>query len=345
MWKKRLKILLWCLLGCTCMVLLVAAMQAKDRKTCSDVKIDLEETGENVFVDTVEIALVLQQNNAVKGVEMENIPMALIEKELEKNKWVRDAQLFFDNNQLLTVKIAERQPLARVFRQGGKSFYIDTAANVLPLSERHTARVPVFTSFPAGKDTLSSKDSMVLLDVKNIARYIQQDSFWMAQVAQVDITPQHTYEIIPVLGDQVINLGAGDGLDDKFKKLFAFYKQVWGKTGFEKYARIDLQYEGQVVAVKRGVGLPVTDSLGNEINGGTATDSLNLATGTNAHAMAARDSASRGSGHHRAGLHTLPAKAGQKPTKSNVHGKPVAKPGKNNKPAKAVGARRDLNRR
>jgi cell division protein FtsQ len=58
----------------------------------------------------------------------------------------------------------------------------------------------------------------------------------------------------------VIELGNAEDLDDKLNRLFSFYKQVWAKTGFEKYEKIDVQYAGQVVAIRRGEGKPVVDS-------------------------------------------------------------------------------------
>ena len=50
----------------------------------------------------------------------------------------------------------------------------------LPLSDRLSARVPVFTGFP-DKKVYSAKDSLLLTDVKNIATYIKNDPFWMAR--------------------------------------------------------------------------------------------------------------------------------------------------------------------
>lgn len=261
MWKKRLQIVMWCILGCACVVLLVAAIRVKNSKTCSDIQVDIDDRGDKVYINEKDITQILKENNVLKGTSVEAVHLGLIENELEKNAWIKNAQLFFDNNQVLTVRIAERQPVARVFTVQGASFYIDSAGNRLPLSDKFSARVPVFTSFPTDKKVLAGTDSLALQDVKHIAQYIQQDSFWMAQVAQVDITPQHTYEMIPVLGDQVITLGNADNLDRKFKRLMAFYKQVWSKAGFEKYSAVDVQFEGQVVAVKRGVIIPSSDSI------------------------------------------------------------------------------------
>jgi len=297
MWKKWLKISLWCLLGCGCITLLVAAVHVKNGKAISDIIIDIDNHGERIFINEKDIAAVLTKNGVVKGVPVENTHPVLVEAALEENAWIRDAQLFFDNNQVLTVKIAERQPIARVFTVDGASFYIDTAGNRLPLSDKFSARLPVFSSYPSIKKPLTADDSIVVLDVRRMAQYIQQDSFWLAQVGQVDITPQHRYEVIPVLGNQVIKLGNGENLDRKFNRLLAFYKQVWSKAGFEKYETIDVQFEGQVVAAKRGYVAPVADTTtamqrfmaGNTTLTGVNVDSLRATVPARAGTTPARD--------------------------------------------------------
>ena len=252
MWKKRLQISLWVLLGAGTCTLLVAAMQTKERKTCSAVKINIEGAYDHVFVNDKDVTKILLANGAVKGKEISEVALSHIELALEKNAWIKKAELFFDNKQVLHVDIEEREPLARIFTLAGTSFYIDSSSKRLPLSNELSARVPMFTSFPSDKQKLSKPDSLLMEDIKHIAQYIQQDSFFMAQVAQVDITPQKTFEITPVLGDQLIKIGNAEDLEQKFEKLKSFYRQVWAKAGFEKYETIDVQYKDQVVAVKRG---------------------------------------------------------------------------------------------
>src|SRR5689334_6266311 len=252
MWKKWLQISLWSLLGVGTCTLLIAAMQKKDEKACAGIKINIDGAKENVFIDDKDVVAIMKNNGAEKGKEVSAINLRNIEEQLEKNAWIKDADLFFDNNQVLHAKIEEREPIARIFTLSGKSYYIDSSCKMLPLSDERSARVPMFTSFPSDKRILSKPDSLVLQDVKNIAQYINADSFLTAQVAQIDITSQGTYEIIPVLGDQFIRIGDAQDIDEKFGKLKSFYKQVWAKTGFEKYETIDVQYKDQVVATKRG---------------------------------------------------------------------------------------------
>lgn len=215
--------------------------------------INIKGAQQHVFVDKADILNVLSKNNIRTGQILEDINLKSAEEQLEKNPWVKDAELYFDNHQSLHVEIEEREPIARVFTVDGNSFYIDSAGLRLPVNDNATARLIVFTSFPSDKKILSKPDSMVLNDVKQIAQHISADSFMNVQTAQVNITPQRSYEIIPVVGDQVIRLGDAENLDKKFAKLLAFYQQVWSRD-FERYSVIDVQYDGQVVATRRGEG-------------------------------------------------------------------------------------------
>ena len=53
--------------------------------------------------------------------------------------------------------------------------------------------------------------------------------------------------------DGLKELAFGDATDieNKFDRLFAFYKQALPKTGWEKYSSIDLSFRKQIVAKKK----------------------------------------------------------------------------------------------
>ena len=53
----------------------------------------------------------------------------------------------------------EREPVARVFTVAGSTFYIDDELTQLPLSEKFSARLPVFTNFPSDNKVLAKADS------------------------------------------------------------------------------------------------------------------------------------------------------------------------------------------
>src|SRR5258706_11943113 len=125
--KSKIKTIGWSALGLFCVVLLVAAMKSKSSKACKDVVVNIDGAAEHVFVKKADVVNVLSANNIKAGGILSDIDLRKVEEQLEHNTWVKDAQLYFDNRQILHVNIAGREPIARVFTISGNSFYIDSS--------------------------------------------------------------------------------------------------------------------------------------------------------------------------------------------------------------------------
>jgi cell division protein FtsQ len=259
-WKKILIRTVWVIAGIGTIVLLGAAMQKKNQKRCADIKIELTGVDRHMFIDEKDVLDILNAAGAVAGNKLSELNLRAMETVVERNPWVKNAEMFLDNNHFLQVKIEERQPVARVFTLGGSSFYLDSGSMRLPLSEKLSARVPIFTGFPSDKKILAGPDSALLKNIVRLGQYIMADSFWMAQVAQVAITPQSNFELVPVIGDHLVALGNADELDSKFKRLYTFYRKAWLQNGINTYERLDVQYHNQVVAVQKGTTKAKVDS-------------------------------------------------------------------------------------
>jgi cell division protein FtsQ len=259
-WKKRIIQAVWILFGMGGMVLFGAAMVKKNQKNCSGVQIEISGATQHMFMDEKEILEILNLSGKLKGTAIGKINLRGLERLLEKNSWIQNAEMYFDNNQKLQVKVLERQPIARVFVQGGHSFYVDSASLRLPLSDKLSARVPVFTNFPSNKAILAKPDSSLLEGIVKLASFIQTDSFWMAQIAQININPHSKFEVVPLIGDQLIMIGDAELLDKKFSRLKSFYQQALLQQGINTYEKLDLRFENQVVAVRRGTEKAQIDS-------------------------------------------------------------------------------------
>ena len=260
--RKILFISAWSVIGAGVLVLLIAAINHRNTRRCSGYTIDITNKSGSIFIDRTEISKLLSRNTgALKGKPVTEINLSGLEDSIKTNPWIKDAQLYFDHNEMLHVNINGREPAARIFTALGSSFYIDSAAYQLPLSSRGHAEVPVFTGYPSEKISRTGADSALTFQVKNLCQFLAHDSFWMAQVQQVDILPGGRFELVPLVGSHLIDLGNADGLDKKFSKLFIFYKDVLQKVGFNKYRKIDLQFEGQVVATRNGGNIPKVDSI------------------------------------------------------------------------------------
>jgi cell division protein FtsQ len=233
--------------------LLVAANSKARARTCKGVAVSINNGGDRIYVEKEDVLKTIEKTahgsivNKLTGA----INLASLEKNLEANPWIRDAELYFDTKDILHVTVSERVPVARVFTTAGNSFYIDSAGYQMPLLEVFSARLPVVTDFTAAK-RLKAADSVLLQETKQVVGAISADPFWSAQVGQIDITPDRKFELIPVLGSHVIRLGNGNDVGAKLARLMVFYKQVMPKAGLAKYSALDVQFDGQVVAVRRG---------------------------------------------------------------------------------------------
>lgn len=261
--KQVLFITLWVIIAGAVTILSIAAIRVKREKTCKGFVIYVNGSRENErFIDKKSLVDILTQKGteALKGRVTREFDLQHMESRLEKHKWVRDAELFFDNNQVLQVKIIERVPVARVITSSGNSFYIDSSCARLPLTEKLPARVPVFTGFPSDKLVLKPADKLLISEIKSVGTYLLKQPFWMAQVAQIDITNDRKFEMIPTIGNHVIEFGNGVDCEKKFNRLLIFYKQVLSRAGMERYARLNVQYDRQVIGVRNNF-LSKTDSL------------------------------------------------------------------------------------
>lgn len=246
---------LWLLAGAGLVVLLVAAMNSRKEETCSGINIRINGKSEGTwFVSEKEIkqALTGDSRNRIKGRPVKSFNLELLESRLEKEVWVRDAELYFDNAGVLRVKVEEREPVARIFTTMSGSFYIDSSGHKLPLSDRLSVKLPVFTGFPGDDGKVRSpREKKLIGEIISLSGYLAKDPFWSAQISQVDITPSFRFEMVPTVGTHVIEFGDGGAIEEKFNKLMIFYRQVLAKGGMEKYERIKVQFDRQVIGVKK----------------------------------------------------------------------------------------------
>jgi cell division protein FtsQ len=261
--RKILFTLLWFVVGVSGLLLLVAAVRSKNDKICKGIEIEISGVNNNFFIDKADVLAIIKKDAGgnPEGRIISAFNLREVENNLKKNVWIKNAELFFDNNEILRVEINEREPVARIFSADGKSFYIDSSSMVLPLSDKFSARLPVFTGFSGKLELLSKADSNLIIGIRELSMALEADSFLMAMIDQVDITQQRNFELIPKIGNQLIVFGTAEDVTEKLYKLRLFYKAVITKIGWSKYSVINLQYKNQVVAKIKDAEDKTSDSL------------------------------------------------------------------------------------
>lgn len=253
----------WGMLFTGIIVLLVAAVRNNSNRRCKGLEVSITGVDEKIFIDEDEVKKVIIRSvgSSVEGKPVSEFDLHAIEKSLKRDTWVKEAKLFFDNNEMFRVKVVQREPVARIFTRSGYSFYVDNSLVMLPLSDLFSARVPVFTGFPADQKVLRSRDSLLLRDIRDLSVKINGDSVISAMIEQVDITPGNEFEMIPKLGEQVILFGDASDAEQKFSRMLLFYREMLSKGRLNRYSRISLKFKDQVVATVKGMEDVSADSV------------------------------------------------------------------------------------
>lgn len=115
---------LWASISAGIIVLLVAAVTKERKQKCTGLEISIKGVNNNFFVDKTDILAAINQyiDGSPVGQPTSLLDLKSLEEDLSKNIWIKKCQLFFDNNAMLHVNIAEREPEARVFTSSGNSF-------------------------------------------------------------------------------------------------------------------------------------------------------------------------------------------------------------------------------
>ena len=246
--RKIIQALVTVLLLTACVLATISAAKIQNKKTIRSINVTIKNEQTCHFIDKQEVEKMLleQRHIDLKSTTIQKIDLRQMEQILLANPWIENAQVFVDNNRVLNVNVQQRIPAIRIFQQNGDSYYIDASLHRLPLSENYTHYSMLFTNVPELKD--DSVGTVLKVKMLRLADFIQQSSFWNAQVAQVTVNDDKNFELTTVLGNQRILIGDTTALKEKMANVFAFYQHIINKIGWDKYEVIDARFSNQIVA-------------------------------------------------------------------------------------------------
>jgi cell division protein FtsQ len=225
------------------------ASSRQNEKICEKISIKIDNEYNNYFIGDKEIKSLLTREGErnLEGISHSKIDLKNLEKRIESNKFVKEADVYKGLDGNIHVYVKQSRPIARIINTG-QDVYVDTEGNILPLSDRYTARVLPITK----SAQIKSLDKGFFQDSLGIAyldllRFIENDAFWKAQLAQMHIDNDGKVSFLPQVGEHSIEFGKPVEFDRKFKKLMIFYKEVLPIMGWEKYKRVNIEYEDQII--------------------------------------------------------------------------------------------------
>ena len=232
-------------------VLIAFTERMKKEVRVAEIRIAIENIYENHYLDEKDVMKLMRLNaENLRGASLSKLNFSQIEARIRQSPYVRDAELYSDLKGNIMVNVSLRRPLARIIQSDGPDAYIGEDGTIMPMSEKFYSRVvlisgdfvPRFLKLRNVKEIEEGKQLMEMLDM------IHEDAFWNAQVAQIDMNAKGKAVLYPQVGDETIEFGRPLDLEKKFRKLKIFYKEIVPRVGWNRYQRINVEYEGQVVA-------------------------------------------------------------------------------------------------
>ena len=253
--KKILSLTGWCLLVIGFIVVLIAATDKQDNiYLIGEVQVNINYNEGLYFVSENDIKTMVNEHleSPLEAFTINELNIGELEENILTNPYIKKADAFTDATGALIINVIQRKPIVRVINRNGVSYYIDNYGDKIPISSNFTARVPVSNGeiYDNGLNT-GPVESQLLKDLYELSKYIHNDKYLSALVEQVYVNEEKEFEIIPKIENHTIVIGGVDKLDEKFRKLYIFYREGLRNVGRGKYAQVDLRFDNQIVCKKR----------------------------------------------------------------------------------------------
>lgn len=227
---------------------LLAAITAFNRKpasqVCGDVQLVIKDSVYAGFITKKEVISLLKEKKLSPiGQKLSAIQTGKLEKELAKHPLIDRVECYKTPSGKVCVEVSQRIPVLRIMSANGDNYYLDNKGTVMPLSAKCVAHLAVAT----GK----IDRAFATKTLYPFGMYLQKDPFWDAQIEQIHVLPDKTVELVPRVGDHLIFLGRLDGYERKLKRVKAFYEKALNQVGWNKYSRISVEFDNQVICTKK----------------------------------------------------------------------------------------------
>jgi cell division protein FtsQ len=264
--KKIIKISLWVIFSVGLIFVMSFAGRSHSQRICMKLNISIERQNDDLFIKEEDITKLLTDHGKMPaGQELSKINVNDLENLILSHPAVESCEVFITVGGDVTINMLQRKTIARLTNLSNESYYFDSHGKLMPWSEEYTSPV-VFVNgyftenygamYRQSFDSWSADSALhtpnLLDDIWQITKRINADTFLCAQIVQVYVTPEKQFQLVPRVGDQIINLGDISDLDAKLKKLLIFYRDGLNHTGsWTDYSLIDLQYKNQIVCTKK----------------------------------------------------------------------------------------------
>lgn len=215
-------------------------------EVCADIVLKIEENPKANFVNKAIIEEMLKNARLYpKGKLMKDVDTRQIENTLKSNNFIKTVQCYKTSNAKLCIEISQRTPVMYILPDNSNGYFIDEDGKIIP-NTSYSSNLIVATG-DIDSNYATSK-------LAQLGQFIQDDEFWDNQLEQIHVTLDNEHkrviELVPRIGQQIIYLGSVDNYESKLHRLKTFYDKAMSTVGWNKYKKINLEYNNQIICTK-----------------------------------------------------------------------------------------------
>ncbi len=198
--------------------------------------------GDNSFLTHESVnKLLIQNERSIKNQPKRVIDLHVLEKKVLASPFVEKVTVSLTVEGKLKTKVKQREPLARIITNDD-AYYVDKYSVKMPLSIKHSARVPLVFGLDAFDD---------VEEITKLVTLFSKDDFLKKEIITITKKENSEYVFNVRSGDYKVNFGKFINVDKKIKKLKAFYNKALLDKTIHNYKIINLKYHNQVVCTKQ----------------------------------------------------------------------------------------------
>lgn len=207
--------------------------------------------GVNIFISKNENKVLTVENieKLLKGKKLDptgklmtSVDCGEIERCILESSLIDNCQCYKTYQNYVGINIECKRPIMQVFDINETEFFIDNEGHIiegvynaiyLPVASGHIER------------------SMANKELLTLALYLEDDEFWREQIEQIYFTPKKEIILVPRIGNHIIEVGEVTNIEEKLEKLLKFYKDGLNKIGWNKYNKLNIEFDNKVIGTKK----------------------------------------------------------------------------------------------
>ena len=252
------------ILGAAIFAIAIIYSSSKFRETiCVSIDVTIKDSAEINFISYNDVLNIIHNDaHQILGTCLNDINLNDMETYLKQQPYIHQADIYKTVNGHLKIDIIQRHPIVEIITNTNKSFYIDEEGTIFPSSTKANApNVLVANGYINDKYDFNKHNTYNIYneniktskeaEIFRLARLIHKDDFWRDQIEQIYVTNANEYELVPLVGPKILELGSIDNYDEKLYYLKAFFTNGLKKLGWSKYQTVSVKYKGQIVCSEK----------------------------------------------------------------------------------------------